>query len=35
LKSEGSFAGLANLVPYPEINGLFATDRPRHLAQGR
>jgi len=29
LKSEGSFAGLANLVPYPEINGLFATDQAR------
>ena len=28
LKSEGSFAGLASLVPYAEINGLFATDRP-------
>ena len=28
LKSEGSFAGLANLVPYAEINGLFATDLP-------
>jgi 2-methylisocitrate lyase-like PEP mutase family enzyme len=27
LKSDGSFAGLANLVPYPEINGLFAADR--------
>ena len=27
LKSEGSFAGLASLVPYAEINGLFATDR--------
>ena len=26
LKSEGSFAGLAGLVPYPEINGLFATN---------
>jgi 2-methylisocitrate lyase-like PEP mutase family enzyme len=25
LKSEGSFAGLADLVPYAEINGLFAT----------
>jgi 2-methylisocitrate lyase-like PEP mutase family enzyme len=25
LKSEGSFAGLASLVPYAEINGLFAT----------
>src|SRR5580765_5432313 len=29
LKSEGSFAGLASLVPYAEINGLFATDIPR------
>jgi 2-methylisocitrate lyase-like PEP mutase family enzyme len=28
LKSEGSFAGLANLVPYPEINSLFATELP-------
>lgn len=27
LKSEGSFAGLAGLVPYPEINGLFASYR--------
>ena len=35
LKSEGSFAGLANLVPYPEINGLFSTDLPGHQAQGR
>jgi 2-methylisocitrate lyase-like PEP mutase family enzyme len=26
LKSEGSFAGLASLVPYPEINELFTTD---------
>jgi 2-methylisocitrate lyase-like PEP mutase family enzyme len=26
LKSEGSFAGLASLVPYAEINGLFARD---------
>jgi 2-methylisocitrate lyase-like PEP mutase family enzyme len=33
LKSEGSFAGLANLVPYPEINGLFAAALPEH--QGR
>ena len=24
LRSEGSFAGLASLVPYAEINGLFA-----------
>jgi 2-methylisocitrate lyase-like PEP mutase family enzyme len=34
LKSEGSFAGLASLVPYAEINGLFA-DLPRLEAQGR
>jgi 2-methylisocitrate lyase-like PEP mutase family enzyme len=27
LKGEGSFAGLAGLVPYPEINGLFAGRR--------
>ena len=26
LKSQGSFAGLAKLMPYPEINGFFATD---------
>jgi len=26
LKSEGSFAGLAHLVPYAEINGLLSTD---------
>jgi 2-methylisocitrate lyase-like PEP mutase family enzyme len=32
LRSEGSFAGLAGLVPYAEINGLFATDLPRHNA---
>jgi 2-methylisocitrate lyase-like PEP mutase family enzyme len=30
LSSEGSFAGLASLVPYGEINGLFATDLPGH-----
>ena len=24
LKTDGSFAGLADLVPYPELNGLFA-----------
>jgi 2-methylisocitrate lyase-like PEP mutase family enzyme len=29
LKSDGSFAGLAGLVPYPEINSLFATQRER------
>ena len=28
LKSEGSFAGLAGLVPYPELNSLFAADHP-------
>ena len=32
LRSEGSFAGLADLVPYAEINGLFATDHPGHHA---
>jgi 2-methylisocitrate lyase-like PEP mutase family enzyme len=26
LKSEGSFAGLANLVSYPDMNGFFTTD---------
>ncbi len=26
LKSEGSFGKLAGLVPYAEVNGLFATD---------
>ena len=35
LKSEGSFAGLASLVPYAEINGLFATDLPGHQAHTR
>jgi 2-methylisocitrate lyase-like PEP mutase family enzyme len=36
LKSEGSFAGLASLVPYAEINGLFATDLLGHqTARGR
>jgi 2-methylisocitrate lyase-like PEP mutase family enzyme len=28
LKSEGSFSGLASLVPYSEINGLFDTILP-------
>jgi 2-methylisocitrate lyase-like PEP mutase family enzyme len=28
LKSEGSFAGVASLVPYAEINGLFTIDLP-------
>jgi 2-methylisocitrate lyase-like PEP mutase family enzyme len=35
LKSEGSFAGLAGLVPYLELNGLFAADRPGHQTLGR
>jgi 2-methylisocitrate lyase-like PEP mutase family enzyme len=30
LRSKGSFAELASLVPYAEINGLFATDLPGH-----
>jgi 2-methylisocitrate lyase-like PEP mutase family enzyme len=30
LRAKGSFAGLASLVPYAEINGLFATDLPGH-----
>jgi 2-methylisocitrate lyase-like PEP mutase family enzyme len=30
LKAEGSFAGLANLVPYTEVNGLFSRERPGH-----
>ena len=33
LRSKGSFAGLASLVPYAEINGLFATDLPGHRAR--
>ena len=33
LKSQGSFAGFANLVPYPELNGLFAASRTQ--ARGR
>src|SRR5262245_41827394 len=35
LQSKGSFAGLANLVPYPEINGLFANYVSGHVAAGR
>ena len=34
LKSQGSFAGLAGLVPYPEINALFAM-QPDRLVRGR
>jgi 2-methylisocitrate lyase-like PEP mutase family enzyme len=33
LKSNGSFAGLANLVPYTEINGLFAADLSAHQTE--
>jgi 2-methylisocitrate lyase-like PEP mutase family enzyme len=33
LKLEGSFAGLSNLVPYPEINGLFAMNLSGHPEQ--
>ena len=35
LKTEGSFAGLANMVPYGEINDLFAADLPGRQARGR
>jgi len=34
LKSEGSFAGLAKLMPYPQINGFFATDYHARDAEG-
>jgi 2-methylisocitrate lyase-like PEP mutase family enzyme len=34
LKSEGSFAGLADLVPYPEINEFFTTDYRLRQADG-
>ena len=35
LRVEGSFAGFASLVPYAEINGLFATKRPGYRTRGR
>jgi 2-methylisocitrate lyase-like PEP mutase family enzyme len=35
LKSEGNFAGLAGLVPYAEINGLFAINLLAHPPKGR
>lgn len=35
LRSKGSFAGLANLVPYADINGLFDATLPGHQAQGQ
>ncbi len=34
LKSEGTFTGLAKLMPYPEINGFFATDYHARHAGG-
>jgi 2-methylisocitrate lyase-like PEP mutase family enzyme len=33
LKHAGSFAGFANLVSYPEMNGLFASQLPGHQVQ--
>jgi 2-methylisocitrate lyase-like PEP mutase family enzyme len=35
LQSKGSFAGLASLVPYPKINGLFAKYSSSHEPVGR
>jgi hypothetical protein len=35
LKSEGTFAGLANLMPYPDINEFFTTDYRARQADGR
>ena len=35
LRSEGSFAGLAGLVPYAEINSYFAANRPGQQDQAR
>ena len=35
LRSKGSFAGLADLVPYADINSLFATDLRRRQGQAR
>jgi hypothetical protein len=34
LKSKGSFAGLAKLMSYAEINGFFATDYQARDADG-
>jgi 2-methylisocitrate lyase-like PEP mutase family enzyme len=34
LKSEGSLAGLASLVPYADINELFTTDYRARQADG-
>jgi 2-methylisocitrate lyase-like PEP mutase family enzyme len=35
LKATGSFSGLAGLLPYPDINDLFAAGRPARLAAQR
>jgi len=35
LKSEGSFAGFASLVPYADINGFFVTDYRMRQSGGR
>ena len=35
LKSEGSFAGFASLVPYADINGFFVTDYRIRQSDGR
>ena len=35
LRSTGSFAGLASLVPYAELNGLFTTDVSGQAQDGR
>jgi len=35
LKSEGSFAGFASLVPYADINEFFVTDYRMRQSDGR
>lgn len=35
LKSEGSFAGFANIAPYPEVNGFLAADLQARQMRGR
>jgi hypothetical protein len=35
LRSEGSFAGLAGLVPYADINDLFDMNRPARQSKDR
>ena len=34
LKADGSFAGLAGLVPYGDVNGFFTTDYGARQADG-